>query len=168
VGKQLCGSRKPRRRLRLPHTRPTTQGNWQLLDDQSPIRVRLVFASADTARAETGAAKLARLSRFQASQERSSPTKKFLFERDNASPPSNNGVRKEKVEMIIGVPREIKESEYRVAMVPAGVEILTKAGHTVLIETGAGKGTGITDEEYAQAGARIVPMLRPSSLSPRW
>ena len=59
--------------------------------------------------------------------------------------------------MVIGVPREIKDSEYRVAMVPAGVEILTKAGHTVLLESGAGKGTGITDEEYAQAGARIVP-----------
>jgi alanine dehydrogenase len=59
--------------------------------------------------------------------------------------------------MVIGVPREIKDSEYRVAMVPAGVEILTKAGHTVLLESGAGKGTGITDEEYAQAGARVVP-----------
>lgn len=59
--------------------------------------------------------------------------------------------------MIIGVPKEIKDSEYRVAMVPAGVEILTKAGHTVLIEAGAGRGTGIADEEYAQAGARILP-----------
>ncbi len=62
--------------------------------------------------------------------------------------------------MIIGVPKEIKDSEYRVAMVPAGVEILTKAGHTVLIETGAGRGTGIADEEYAQAGARILPDAR--------
>ncbi len=59
--------------------------------------------------------------------------------------------------MIIGVPKEIKDSEYRVAMVPAGVEILTKAGHTVLIESSAGRGTGISDEEYAEAGARIVP-----------
>lgn len=59
--------------------------------------------------------------------------------------------------MIVGVPKEIKDSEFRVAMVPAGVEILTKAGHTVFIEAGAGKGTGISDEEYAQAGARIVP-----------
>lgn len=62
--------------------------------------------------------------------------------------------------MVIGVPKEIKESEFRVAMVPAGVEILTRAGHAVLIETGAGKGTGISDEEYAQAGARIVPDAR--------
>ncbi|MCS6951146.1 MAG: alanine dehydrogenase, partial [bacterium] len=62
--------------------------------------------------------------------------------------------------MVIGVPKEIKESEFRVAMVPAGVEILTRAGHTVLIETGAGKGTGISDEEYVQAGARIVPDAR--------
>ncbi len=59
--------------------------------------------------------------------------------------------------MIIGVPKEIKDSEFRVAMVPAGVEILTRAGHTVLIESDAGKGTGISDQEYAEAGARIVP-----------
>lgn len=58
--------------------------------------------------------------------------------------------------MIIGVPKEIKDSEFRVAMVPAGVEILARAGHTVLVESGAGKGTGISDEEYAQAGAQIV------------
>lgn len=59
--------------------------------------------------------------------------------------------------MVIGIPKEIKDSEFRVAMVPAGVEMLTKAGHTVLIEAGAGKGTGIADGEYAQAGARILP-----------
>lgn len=62
--------------------------------------------------------------------------------------------------MVVGVPKEIKDSEFRVAMVPAGVEVLTKAGHTVLIEKDAGKGTGISDEEYAQAGARIVPDAR--------
>lgn len=58
--------------------------------------------------------------------------------------------------MIVGVPKEIKPDEYRVAMVPSGVEILVQHGHTVLIERGAGDGTGITDEEYAQAGATLA------------
>lgn len=58
--------------------------------------------------------------------------------------------------MVIGVPKEIKPDEYRVAMVPAGVEVLVQHGHTVLIERGAGDGTGISDEEYAQAGATLV------------
>lgn len=58
--------------------------------------------------------------------------------------------------MVIGVPKEIKPDEYRVAMVPAGVEVLVQHGHTVLIERGAGDGTGISDDEYAQAGATLV------------
>lgn len=58
--------------------------------------------------------------------------------------------------MIIGVPKEIKPDEYRVAMTPAGVEILVQHGHTVLIERGAGDGTGISDEEYAHAGAKLM------------
>jgi alanine dehydrogenase len=58
--------------------------------------------------------------------------------------------------MIVGVPNEIKPDEYRVAMVPAGVEELTRAGHTVLIQAGAGAGSGISDELYAANGAAIV------------
>jgi alanine dehydrogenase len=58
--------------------------------------------------------------------------------------------------MIVGVPREVKPDEYRVAMVPAGVEELTRAGHKVLIQTGAGAGSGIPDEQYATNGAEIV------------
>jgi alanine dehydrogenase len=58
--------------------------------------------------------------------------------------------------MIVGVPREVKSDEYRVSMVPAGVEELTRAGHKVLVETGAGSGSGITDEQYAANGAEIV------------
>ena len=58
--------------------------------------------------------------------------------------------------MIVGVPKEVKQDEYRVAMVPAGVEELTRAGHTVLIQTGAGSGSGITDDQYAVVGAQIV------------
>ena len=56
--------------------------------------------------------------------------------------------------MIVGVPKEIKPDEYRVAMLPVGVEELTRAGHTVLIETGAGPGSGITDEQYARQRGR--------------
>ncbi|MFM8270728.1 MAG: alanine dehydrogenase [Gemmata sp.] len=58
--------------------------------------------------------------------------------------------------MIVGVPKEVKQDEYRVAMVPAGVEELTRAGHTVLIQSGAGSGSGVSDELYAANGARIV------------
>src|SRR3954470_13498744 len=58
--------------------------------------------------------------------------------------------------MLIGVPKEVKRDEYRVAMLPVGVEELTAAGHTVLIETGAGLGSGIADQEYAEQGARII------------
>ena len=59
--------------------------------------------------------------------------------------------------MLIGVPKEVKRDEYRVAMLPVGVEELTAAGHTVLIETGAGLGSGISDQEYAEQGAHIIP-----------
>ncbi len=58
--------------------------------------------------------------------------------------------------MIIGVPKEIKEDEYRVALVPAGAAALRKGGHTVLVRSGAGAGSGIPDREYAQAGAQIL------------
>lgn len=58
--------------------------------------------------------------------------------------------------MIIGVPKEIKPDEYRVALVPAGAETLTRAGHCVLVEAGAGLGTSIPDSEYVEHGAEIV------------
>jgi len=58
--------------------------------------------------------------------------------------------------MIIGVPKEIKEGENRVALTPAGVHSLIYDEHTVIVETGAGLGSGLTDEEYAQEGATIA------------
>lgn len=58
--------------------------------------------------------------------------------------------------MIVGAPREIKSDEYRVAMLPVGVEELTKAGHRVIVEKGAGLGSGIPDELYAIHGAEIA------------
>ena len=59
--------------------------------------------------------------------------------------------------MIIGVPKEIKDHEARVALVLGGVIALKEAGHEVLVETHAGAGSSLTDEEYAHAGAKIVP-----------
>ena len=58
--------------------------------------------------------------------------------------------------MIVGIPKEIKDKEYRVAITPAGVDVLIKAGHKVIIEEAAGAGSGITDGEYAKAGAEIA------------
>ncbi len=58
--------------------------------------------------------------------------------------------------MIVGVPKEIKPDEYRVAMVPAGVELLERAGHDVLVQSGAGLGSGIPDGDYESLGAEIV------------
>src|SRR3954471_3589713 len=58
--------------------------------------------------------------------------------------------------MIIGVPKEIKNNEFRVAITAAGVHEFRTHGHAVLVERGAGLGSGITDEEYAIAGAEIV------------
>lgn len=58
--------------------------------------------------------------------------------------------------MIVGVPREIKQDEYRVAMLPVGVEELTHAGHRVLVERGAGHGSGVPDELYEENGAELV------------
>ncbi|MEN6355900.1 MAG: alanine dehydrogenase [Armatimonadota bacterium] len=58
--------------------------------------------------------------------------------------------------MIVGVPKETKEGEYRVAIVSAIVESLVKAGHNVVVETGAGRGSGIGDDAYIEAGADIA------------
>ncbi|BAW08668.1 alanine dehydrogenase [Nocardia seriolae] len=59
--------------------------------------------------------------------------------------------------MRIGVPREVKEQEYRIALTPAGAGELTRHGHEVLIEAGAGIGSGFGDADYLAAGARIAP-----------
>lgn len=58
--------------------------------------------------------------------------------------------------MIIGVPREIKKLEHRVALTPGAVETLVRRGHEVLVEAGAGLGSGLGDEAYEAAGARLV------------
>ena len=58
--------------------------------------------------------------------------------------------------MIIGVPKEIKDMEYRVSLTPGGAEFLTQDGHQVLVESGAGDGSGFSNEEYVRGGAEIV------------
>jgi len=62
--------------------------------------------------------------------------------------------------MIIGVPKEIKNNENRVGMTPASANAYVQAGHTVLVETQAGIGSGFRDEDYVQAGARILSTAR--------
>ena len=60
--------------------------------------------------------------------------------------------------MIVGVPKEIKNEEYRVAMTPNGVKDFVRAGHTVVVEAGAGVGSGFSDDEYKAAGAELAPV----------
>src|ERR1700738_2286745 len=62
--------------------------------------------------------------------------------------------------MIVGVPKEIKEQEQRVALLPWAVEQLTKRGHTVLAERNAGVGSGYSDQEYKNAGAEIIDLSK--------
>ncbi|HMO13553.1 MAG TPA: alanine dehydrogenase [Pirellulaceae bacterium] len=59
--------------------------------------------------------------------------------------------------MIVGVPKEVKKDEYRVALLPVGVYELVKHGHQVLVEQNAGIGSGVSDAEYVDQGAEIVP-----------
>src|SRR5690349_2458268 len=58
--------------------------------------------------------------------------------------------------MIVGVPKEVKSDEYRVALLPVGAEELAASGHTVLVEAGAGLGSGLSDAQYRDVGATIV------------
>lgn len=60
--------------------------------------------------------------------------------------------------MLIGIPREIKNHEYRVAMTPDGVHALVEAGHQVRVQTEAGRGIGFGDEQYREAGAEVVEL----------
>jgi len=58
--------------------------------------------------------------------------------------------------MIVGVPKEVKPDEYRVGLLPVGVELLKRDGHDVVVEKNAGEGSGYSDEQYVEQGARIV------------
>ena len=71
---------------------------------------------------------------------------------NNQQPTTNNKGNP----MIVGVPREIKTDEHRVALLPSGAKGLTRDGHTVLVERGAGVGSGFDDADYAAAGAELM------------
>ena len=58
--------------------------------------------------------------------------------------------------MKIGVPRETKDQEFRVGMTPDGARLLGEEGHTILVERGAGQGSGFSDEAYTRTGAKLV------------
>ncbi len=62
--------------------------------------------------------------------------------------------------MVIGIPKEIKDNENRVAAIPAGVQALVARGHKILVQKGAGAGSGISDQAYEEAGAKIVGAAR--------
>lgn len=70
-----------------------------------------------------------------------------------------NNFRHEREKMIVGVPAEVKQDEYRVAMLPVGVEELTSRGHKVVVQAGAGLGSGLADHAYLQAGAELVASI---------
>ena len=61
--------------------------------------------------------------------------------------------------MIVGVPKEIKNNEFRVGMTPAGVSELIKNGHTVYVQKSAGEGSGFADADYEAVGAKILPTI---------
>src|SRR5437868_6924542 len=63
--------------------------------------------------------------------------------------------------MLVGVPKEIKDNEYRVGLVPSTVRELTAKGHRVLVEHNAGLGAGLPDADYEAAGAEIAPAAEP-------
>jgi alanine dehydrogenase len=69
-------------------------------------------------------------------------------------------VNKEVFSMIVGIPKEIKNNENRVGIIPAGVQAMRRAGHAVLIERSAGRGSEFSDEEYLTAGAEILPAAK--------
>lgn len=59
--------------------------------------------------------------------------------------------------MRIGIPKEVKDNEYRVSMTPGGVGELVRHGHEVIVQSGAGEGSGFTDDEYKHAGGKVLP-----------
>ena len=70
--------------------------------------------------------------------------------------------------MLIGVPKEIKNHEYRVGLTPAGARELSARGHQVLIERDAGAGIGLANEAYEAAGASIVGTAAEVTVAPTW
>jgi len=59
--------------------------------------------------------------------------------------------------MIVGVPKEVKDQEARVGLLPSGAKTLVEAGHRVIVQAGAGVASSLPDKQYTKAGAEIVP-----------
>jgi alanine dehydrogenase len=78
-------------------------------------------------------------------------------EADKISILANTGTSRRSLVMKIGVPKEIKNHEYRVGLVPASVRELAQRGHDVYVQATAGQGIGVDDREYEAAGASILP-----------
>jgi alanine dehydrogenase len=76
------------------------------------------------------------------------------------SVPHVNPLNRKEHFMIVGIPKEIKDNEYRVALPPGGVEAFSQAGHQVLVQSNAGVGSGFSDEEYDRSGATIIPSAK--------
>jgi len=76
--------------------------------------------------------------------------------REEGNEATHTAARHRRVSVKVGIPREVKNNEYRVAITPAGVNEFVRHGHDVVIETGAGLGSSITDDEYRRAGAQIL------------
>src|SRR5947209_6298289 len=74
-----------------------------------------------------------------------------------ATGPVRGAVRGDVGQVKVGIPREVKDHEYRVAITPAGVNELTSHGHEVVVEKDAGTGSSIPDDDYVAAGATILP-----------
>ena len=68
--------------------------------------------------------------------------------------------------MIVGIPKEVKEDEWRVAITPAGVRELTSAGHIVYVEKGAGDGSSMPDADFVRTGAKIIASA-PTTSGPK-
>ncbi len=83
----------------------------------------------------------------------SAPSRPYPIHERGISPVDGTGGNS----VIVGVPREVKDRENRVSLTPAGASEYVRHGHTVLVETTAGEGSGFADDEYAAAGARIAP-----------
>src|SRR5262245_26009840 len=77
--------------------------------------------------------------------------------RQHHTPPEGAGPLDQDRLMRVGVPTEIKEDEYRVALTPAGARELREHGHDVLLQKGAGEGSAIADNAYVAQGARVMP-----------
>jgi hypothetical protein len=134
---------RSRTRLRPPGRGGVPAAAWLPLDEA----VRKVLAGE----LHNGAAALGIMAGYAARSKGMTELRQQMHPRSNDAPLSGRTAMK------VGIPREIKNHEYRVAITPAGVHELVRGGHQVVIEAGAGEGSSIPDEDFTTAGAKILP-----------